>query len=74
MTAADGIREHPLTLGVMARSQKENERRLPIHPQHLQHVAPDLRERIFLEQGYGERFGVPDEALRELVAGLRTKA
>jgi alanine dehydrogenase len=74
MAAADGIREHPLTLGVMARSQKENERRLPIHPQHLQHIAPDLRGRIFLEQGYGERFGVPDEALRELVAGLRTKA
>ena len=74
MTAADGIREHPLTLGVMARSQKENERRLPLHPEHLTRIAPDLRERIYLERGYGERFGVPDEALRELVAGLRTKA
>jgi alanine dehydrogenase len=74
MAATDGIRERDLTLGVMARSQKENERRLPIHPQHLQHVGTDLRERIYLEHGYGERFGVPDDALRELVAGVRSKA
>ena len=44
-----------LSLGVMARSLKENERRLPIHPQHLGRIPDDLRGRIFLERGYGER-------------------
>ncbi|MER6283500.1 N(5)-(carboxyethyl)ornithine synthase [Streptomyces sviceus] len=62
-----------LSLGVFASSRKENEFRLPLHPAHLDRIAPDLRQRIFLEQGYGERFGVADEALRPLVAGLRSR-
>ncbi|MFF7527926.1 N(5)-(carboxyethyl)ornithine synthase [Streptomyces bobili] len=62
-----------LSLGVVASSRKENEFRLPLHPAHLHRIAPDVRERIFLEQGYGERFGVADDALLPLVAGLRSR-
>ncbi|WP_060905129.1 N(5)-(carboxyethyl)ornithine synthase [Streptomyces scabiei] len=63
-----------LSLGVLASSHKENEFRLPLHPSHLERIAPDIRARIFLEQGYGRRFGVADDALRPLVAGLRSRA
>jgi alanine dehydrogenase len=59
-----------LSLGVMSRSRKENEWRLPIHPLHLERIDADLRGRIHLEQGYGERFGVLDEQLAPYVAGL----
>ncbi|WP_329371353.1 N(5)-(carboxyethyl)ornithine synthase [Streptomyces sp. NBC_01483] len=62
-----------MSLGVLASSRKENEFRLPLHPDHLGRIAPDVRERIFLEQGYGRRFGVGDDALRPLVAGLRSR-
>jgi len=62
-----------LSLGVMARSRKENERRLAIHPLHIGRVDPDLRERIYFERGYGERFGVPDGQLADGVAGVRTR-
>ncbi|WP_055613673.1 N(5)-(carboxyethyl)ornithine synthase [Streptomyces phaeochromogenes] len=62
-----------LSLGVLASSRKENEFRLPLHPAHLGRIAPDVREKIFLEQGYGERFGVADDALRPQVAGLRSR-
>ena len=62
-----------MSLAVLASSHKENEFRLPLHPSHLDRIAPELRERIFLEQGYGRRFGVPDDALRPLVAGLRSR-
>ena len=62
-----------LTLGVIRRSRKENEHRVPIHPMHLERIDPDLRRRIYLEHGYGERFGVPDERLAPLVAGLRSR-
>ncbi|MFC9847108.1 N(5)-(carboxyethyl)ornithine synthase [Streptomyces sp. NPDC060223] len=62
-----------MSLGVLASSRKENEFRLPLHPGHLGRIPPDVRENIFLEQGYGERFGVGDDALRPLVAGLRTR-
>jgi alanine dehydrogenase len=62
-----------LSLGVMARSRKENERRLAIHPLHVERIEAGLRRRIYLERGYGERFGVPDEWLAGFVAGLRTR-
>ncbi len=64
---------HQLNLGVMAQSRKENERRLPIHPSHFERIDPDLRGRIFLEHGYGERFGIPDEQLTRLIAGVRSR-
>jgi alanine dehydrogenase len=64
---------HQLSLGVVARSRKENERRLPIHPHHLDRIDADLRQSIYLEHGYGEPFGVPDEILAKSVAGLRTR-
>jgi len=54
----------------MSRSRKENERRLAIHPLHVERIAADLRARVYLERGYGERFGVPDEQLAPWVAGL----
>jgi alanine dehydrogenase len=62
-----------LTLGVMARSRKENEHRLPIHPQHFDRIDDDLRRRIFLESGYGKRFGVSDDQLALSVGGVRSR-
>jgi alanine dehydrogenase len=62
-----------LSLGVISRSRKEAERRLAIHPLHVERIDADLRERIYLERGYGEQFGVPDEQLAPHVAGLRSR-
>ncbi len=61
-----------LMLGVMAHSQKENERRLPLHPAHLGRIPDDLRERVFLERGYGLAYGLSDEQLAASVGGFRT--
>ncbi|MEZ0092558.1 alanine dehydrogenase [Streptacidiphilus sp. EB129] len=58
----------------MAQSRKENEHRLPIHPAHFERIDVDLRGRIHLEQGYGEHFGVSDDQLAPLVAGLLPRA
>src|SRR2546430_14124837 len=62
----------PLSLALFGTSRKENEHRLPVHPRHLDRIDADLRARIFLEQGYGERFGMADMRLVPLVAGLRS--
>lgn len=59
-----------LSLGVLATSSKENEYRLPIHPQHFDRIDADLRARMFLEFGYGKRYGVSDDRLARQVAGL----
>lgn len=61
-------------LGVIGSSAKENEHRLPLHPDHLPHLDADLRARITLEHGYGARFGVSDTALGEHVAGFASRS
>jgi alanine dehydrogenase len=65
--------EQQLSLGVLARSRKPNERRLPIHPAHIGRIDQGLRQRIFLEHGYGADFGATDDALAGLVGGIRTR-
>lgn len=62
-----------LTLGVFGRSRKENEHRLPIHPQHLGRIDKDLQGRIFLEEGYGDGFDVPTERLATVVGGFKSR-
>ncbi len=61
-----------MSLGVMGRSHKENERRLPLHPAHLRQDPDVVRKHVFLEHGYGHDFGLSDDQLSDAVAGLRT--
>jgi len=65
--------ENKLTLGVLATSRKPDERRLPIHPLHVQRIAPEIRRNIILENGYGERLGVSDAHLSALVGGMASR-
>jgi alanine dehydrogenase len=62
-----------LSVGVVATSRKQDERRLAIHPGHVERIDAALRRRMFLEQGYGERFGFSDAQLAPLVGGLRSR-
>ncbi|WP_338088009.1 hypothetical protein [Nocardioides lijunqiniae] len=62
-----------LSLGVIGTSAKENELRLPLHPAHLGDMDADLRARITLQTGYGERFGYADADLVDLVAGFASR-
>lgn len=61
-----------LTLGVLGKSRKENERRLPIHPRHLDSVDAAVSGQIVLERGYGRPFGFADDDLASLV-GIRER-
>lgn len=62
-----------LSLGVIGTSAKENEHRLPLHPDHLSRLAPDVAARTTLEHGYAARFGVSDDELAPLVAGFASR-
>ncbi len=64
----------PATLGVVATSRKPDERRVALHPRHVSRVEADLRSRLVLEEGYGVRFGVPDDELSPLVGALLPRA
>ncbi|MBY8846083.1 alanine dehydrogenase [Streptomyces sp. SP2-10] len=62
-----------LTVGVVATSRKENERRLPIHPKHLGSLEAEVRSRLYFETGYGIPFGVSDDQLAQQSGGVRTR-
>lgn len=62
-----------LKLGVFGTSDKENEFRLPIHPDHFERIDPELRWSIYVEEGYGSRFGTTTADLHRVVAGIRSQ-
>jgi len=63
-----------LSLGVIASSRKADERRLPIHPAHVERIDADLRAQMIVERGYGARFGVTDAELEPLVGAMSDRA
>src|SRR5450759_835776 len=69
----DRMHMDQFSLGVLGTSSKENEFRRPIHPQHFDRIDADLRARMVLEHGYGERYGVSDEHLATLVSGIGSR-
>ena len=62
-----------LRLGVMATSRKADERRVPLHPAHLERIDADLRANMILERGYGLRFGIEDDELEPLVGSMASR-
>jgi alanine dehydrogenase len=62
-----------LSVGVLAGSRKPDEYRLPVHPAHFSRIDPSVGKRVFLEHGYGSRFGATDDGLSEFVGGIRTR-
>jgi N5-(carboxyethyl)ornithine synthase len=62
-----------LKLGIIGTSKKENERRVPLHPDHLSRLPEDIRRQLIFEQGYGEPFGVSDSDLASRAGGTATR-
>lgn len=58
-----------LTVGVIGKSLKENEKRVAIHPEHIKRIPQKLRKQITFEEGYGLRFGMDDDTLAKLTSG-----
>jgi len=58
-----------LTVGVIGKSIKENEKRVAIHPEHIKRIPVKLRKQITFEEGYGARFGVDDDVIAKLTSG-----
>ena len=52
-----------LTLGVLGRSRKPYERRLPLHPTQLERIPEELRGAVTVETGYGDGYGWSDADL-----------
>ena len=62
-----------LTTGIIGVSSKENEWRLPIHPEHFPLIPEAVRQHLYLERGYAQRYGLGDEDLLPFVAGVESR-
>ncbi len=63
-----------LKMGVIGTSKKEDERRVPIHPEHLQRIPEDIRRQLIFEKGYGAPFNIEDEEIAAQTGGMATRS
>lgn len=61
------------SVGVIGTSKKDDELRVPIHPEHLCRLSEGHRQQLIFERGYGERFGTSDSELAEMSGGLASR-
>lgn len=62
-----------LRMGVIGTSMKEDERRLPIHPDHLERLPLSIRRQLVFEKGYGAPFNISDEEIAQQTGGIATR-
>ena len=62
-----------LTFGVIGTSKKEDEQRVPIHPDHLPRIPEEYRRQLIFEEGYGAPFGVSDSDLVSQTGGIASR-
>ena len=58
-----------LTIGIVGKSLKENEKRVAIHPAHIANIPKELRKQMTFEEDYGKKFGVSNEKIASLTSG-----
>ena len=63
-----------MKMGVIGTSKKEDERRVPIHPEHLERLPESIRRQLIFEKGYGAPFNIDDEEITELAGGIATRS
>lgn len=62
-----------LTFGVIGTSRKEDEQRMPIHPEHMQRLPEHISCQLIFEEGYGKRFGITDSEIAVQSGGVATR-
>ncbi len=62
-----------LSFGVIGTSKKEDERRVPIHPEHFPRIAESVRRQLIFEEGYGAPFGIADSEIAAQTGGIATR-
>jgi N5-(carboxyethyl)ornithine synthase len=62
------------TIGIIGTSRKPDERRLPIHPEHLPRLPEAVREQMVFESGYGAPLDILDDELGAQCGGIAPPA
>ncbi len=62
-----------LAFGVIGTSKKEDEQRIPIHPEHFPRLSEKIRRQLIFEEGYGSPFGIGDSEIAAQTGGTATR-
>jgi len=62
-----------LNIGVIGTSLKENERRIPIHPDHIDSIPDEIRRHLIFESNYGLPFGLTDNIIADGSGGIASR-
>ncbi len=62
-----------LILGVIGTSKKNDEKRVPIHPDHLSRLPENIRKQLIFEKGYGAPFGLDDDFFISQTGGVASR-
>jgi len=62
-----------LQMGVIGTSKKVDERRVPIHPEHIKRIPENIRKQLIFEKGYGKPFHISDEEIAAQTGGIATR-
>jgi N5-(carboxyethyl)ornithine synthase len=62
-----------IQMGVIGTSKKKDERRVPLHPEHLNRLPENIRQQLIFEKGYGTPFHISDEEISEQTGGTATR-
>jgi len=60
-------------IGVIGTSKKEDEKRVPIHPDHLSRLPEHIKKQLIFEKGYGEPFGLNDDFFISQTGGVASR-
>lgn len=63
-----------LKMGVIGTSKKEDEKRVPIHPEHLNRLPESIRRQLVFEEGYGAPFHIEDKEIAAQTGGIATRS
>jgi N5-(carboxyethyl)ornithine synthase len=62
-----------LKFGVIGTSKKKDEKRMPVHPEHLPRLAEQIRHSLVFEEGYGAPFGIEDSEIAAQTGGVASR-
>ncbi|UXP31677.1 N(5)-(carboxyethyl)ornithine synthase [Reichenbachiella agarivorans] len=62
-----------ITMGVIGTSKMEDERRVPIHPEHLLRLPESIRKHLIFEEGYGRPFDMDDDEINSMSGGIASR-
>ena len=62
-----------MKVGIFKLSFKENEKRLPIHPDDIKSIEPRVLSQLYFEEGYGLDYGYTDEQLISWGCNITTR-